>query len=87
MATTHISTDKIKQHVNGLQAIGTQMENAGDPRWLPIAQAAALLESLRLGLSVIDGQEAAPPAPRWIGVDMAKPGKDMTATYPGGRHA
>lgn len=55
---THITADTIKRHINGLQAIGTQLEREGDPRWIAIAQAAALLESLRVGRSVIAG-----PAP------------------------
>ena len=74
MATT-ITANDVRKHVNGLQAIGDQMEAAGDPRWLPIAQAAALLEGLRLGLTLIG--DAEPPAqPRWIGIDQAKPGTD-----------
>lgn len=72
-----ITPADIRKHVNGLQAIGDQLEAAGDPRWLPIAQAAALLEGLRLGLTLI-GAEAQPEEPRWIGLDMAKPGTDRT---------
>lgn len=46
--------------------------------------ASTILDALRIGLVTIDRQ----PAPRWIGLDMAKPGKDMTATYQtGGCHA
>lgn len=81
----HITADTIKRHINGLQAIGTQLEREGDPRWIAIAQAAALLESLRVGRSVIAGP-ATPPL-RWIGLDMAKPGKDMTATFRRTGHA
>lgn len=81
----HITADTIKRHINGLQAIGTQLEREGDPRWIAIAQAAALLESLRVGRSVIAGP-ATPPL-RWIGLDMAKPGKDMTATFRRHSHA
>lgn len=81
----HITADTIKRHINGLQSIGTQLEREGDPRWIAIAQAAALLESLRVGRSVIAGP-ATPPL-RWIGLDMAKPGKDMTATFRRTSHA
>lgn len=84
MPTTTITTDDLRKHVNGLQAIGTQMEKADDPRWLPIAQAAALLEGLRLGLVVIEPEGDRPP-PRWIGIDLAKPNAERTAF--GGRHA
>ena len=76
--STNITAADVRKHVNGLQAIGDQMEAAGDPRWLPIAQAAALLESLRLGLSVVT-TEPAPDQRRWIGIDLAKPGTDRTA--------
>lgn len=85
MATTHITAADLKKHVNNLQAIGTQMEREGDTRWIGIAQAAALIESLRLGLTVIT--ETDQPPPRFIGLDMAKPGKDMTAMYRGALHA
>ena len=81
----HITADTIKRHINGLQAIGTQLEGEGDNRWHEIAEAAALLESLRVGRSVIAGT-ATPPL-RWIGLDMAKPGKDMTATFRRPSHA
>lgn len=81
----HITADTIKRHINGLQAIGTQLEREGDPRWIAIAQSAALLESLRVGRSVIAGP-ASPPL-RWIGLDMAKPGKDMTVTFRRTSHA
>lgn len=85
MATTHVTAADLKKHVNNLQAIGTQMEREGDPRWIALAQAAALIESLRLGLTVI--ADTALPPPRFIGLDMAKPGKDMTATFRGASHA
>lgn len=85
MATTHVTAADIKKHVNNLQAIGTQMEGEGDPRWIALAQAAMLLESLRLGLTVIADTDR--PPPRFIGLDMAKPGKDMTATYRRASHA
>lgn len=55
MPTTRITAADLKKHVNNLQAIGTQMEREGDPRWIALAQAAALLESLRVGRSVIAG--------------------------------
>lgn len=84
---TTITTDRVHQHVNGLQAIGTQMERDGDPRWLPIAQAAAMLEGLRLGLVLIVEPDATPPASRWIGIDTAKPGKDRSAHMTGDCHA
>jgi len=85
MPATHITAADLKKHVNSLQAVGTQMEREGDPRWIAIAQAAALLESLRVGRSVIAGP-ATPPL-RWIGLDMAKPGKDMTVTFRRTSHA
>jgi hypothetical protein len=86
MATTHITAADLKKHVNNLQAIGTQMEREGDPRWIAIAQAAALIESLRLGLTIITETDH-PAPPRWIGLDMSKPGKDMTATFRRHSHA
>ena len=86
MATTHITAADLKKHVNNLQAIGTQMEREGDPRWIAIAQAAALIESLRLGLTIITETDH-PAPPRWIGIDMAKPGKDMTVTFRRPSHA
>lgn len=82
---THITADTIKRHISALQEIGTQLEGEGDNRWHEIAEAAALLESLRVGRSVIAGT-ATPPL-RWIGLDMAKPGKDMTATFRRPSHA
>lgn len=94
MPTTTVTADELKQHVNRLQSIGTQMESAGDPRWLPIAQSAAILEGLRLGLTTIKASDQAidwtginQAQPRFIGIDMAKPGKDTTATYRGDCHA
>lgn len=85
MPATHITAADLKKHVNSLQAVGTQMEREGDPRWIALAQAAMLLESLRLGLTVIADTDR--PPPRFIGLDMAKPGKDMTATYRRASHA
>lgn len=71
--STVLSPEDLRRHVERLQAVGDELEAAGDPRWFPIAQAAALLEGLRLGLILIDAK-----APRWIGIDMGKPGADRT---------
>lgn len=71
--STILSPEDLRRHVERLQAVGDELEAAGDPRWLPIAQAAALLEGLRLGLTLIEAE-----APLWIGVDMAKTGADRT---------
>jgi hypothetical protein len=42
-----------KAAVDSLIAIGDQLEAADDPRWFPVARAAALLESLRLGVAEV----------------------------------
>ena len=71
--STVLSPEDLRRHVERLRAVGDELEAAGDPRWLPIAQAAALLEGLRLGITLIEAE-----APLWIGVDMAKTGADRT---------
>lgn len=40
--------------VRFLTALGDEFEANGDAHWLPIAQAAATLEGLRLGLATIE---------------------------------
>nr|MBL8412749.1 hypothetical protein [Dechloromonas sp.] len=43
----HLSPAQLAAHVRNLQAIGDRLEAAGDPDWLPIAQAAMLLVGLQ----------------------------------------
>lgn len=62
MSTT-LSAADLRRHVDGLQAVGDALEAAGDPRWFPVAQAAAVLEGLRLGLVMVDA--SAPPEFEW----------------------
>ena len=76
MAVT-ISSDEMRRHVERLQAVGDKMEAAGDPRWFSIARAAALLEGLRLGITLIDDTEPS-GQPQIFGMDPAKPGADRT---------
>lgn len=56
MAVTLTSAD-LRRHVSRLQEVGDQLEAAGDPRWFPIAQSAAALEGMRLGLVLVDAEE------------------------------
>lgn len=67
---TNMTPEQVATHVRNLQTIGDQLEATNDPRWLPIAQTAATLEALRLGLTAIQ-----PPV--WIGIDRAN-GPDRT---------
>ena len=82
--TTTITSAEVQGIVIGLQTMGDQMEDAADPRWLKIAQAAALLEGLRLGITEITSGGL--PA-RWVGIDTEKPGKDTPAIDWRARHA
>lgn len=46
-----VSSANIARLVNELQTIGDRFEKRKNSNWLPIARAAAILESLRLGLT------------------------------------
>lgn len=70
---TAVPRDKVQALVIRLETIGDRLEAAGNPDWLAIAQAAALLEGIRLGITEISGD--APPE-IWFGVDLAR-GPDM----------
>lgn len=48
---TPVSSANIARLVNELQTIGDRFEKRGNKSWLPIARAAAILESLRLGIN------------------------------------
>ncbi len=58
--STVLSPDDLRRHVERLQAVGDELEAAGDSRWFSIAQAAALIEGLRLGLVLVDEADEAP---------------------------
>lgn len=76
----HITPAQIAAHVRNLQTIGDRLEAAGDPSWLPIAQAAATLELLRIGAADVIHQSM----PVWIGIDM---GTGDRTVFHGGNHA
>lgn len=69
---TVITPEALRKHVKNLQAVGDRLEAAGSPDWFPVAQAAAVLDSLRLGLAQIGV-----PPPIFIGIDRAD-GQDRT---------
>lgn len=75
MPTVRITQQQAVETSNRLENLGTRLELAGDPDWYIAAVAAALLESLRLGLTTIE-----PPV--WIGIDLAVPGTDKTVWSP-----
>lgn len=80
--TTTITSEEVAKIVIELQEFGDRLEAKRDPNWLKIARAAALLEALRLGIATIP--DAGLP-PRFIGVDLGKPGTERSVC--GGRHA
>lgn len=78
---TPVPNAKVQELVIKLEAIGDRLEAAGNPAWLAIAQAASLLEGIRLGITEIATD--APPE-NWFGIDMGT--GDRTA-FGGGHHA
>ena len=67
-----------------IDAAAGAMHNAGNAdAEIAFLLAGTILDALRIGLATIDRQ----PAPRWIGIDTAKPGKDTTVTHRGDCHA
>lgn len=63
---TTITQQQLKQAVGQLERLGTDLERQGSPDWAIPAIAAAILESLRLGLATIEPTKPAP----WIGIDL-----------------
>jgi hypothetical protein len=82
--TVTMTSDELRRHVERLQAVGDQMEAAGDPRWFSIASAAAVLEGLRLGITLIVDSDASKQM-AFSGFDPAKPGKDRSVFWVGDR--
>lgn len=80
---TPVPSAKVQELVIKLEAIGDRLEAAGKPEWVTVAQAAALLEGIRLGITQIATD--APPD-HWFGIDLST-GPDRTVTNPRGRHA
>lgn len=72
MSTTTITQQQAVLLAKRLEGLGVRLENQGSPDWFIVASAAALIESLRVGLSAIE------PHPVWIGIDLAAPGADQT---------
>lgn len=74
--STVITQQEAAPMVKRLENLGCRLEvntpsSPYSPDWFIVAKAAAMLESLRLGLSAIE-------PPIWIGVDMAAPGAEQT---------
>lgn len=68
--STVITQEQAASMVKRLEDLGTRLENSGSPDWFVVAQAAAIIQSLRHGLYTVE-------SPVWIGVDMAA-GQDQT---------
>lgn len=71
MSTTTITQQQAVLLAKRLEGLGVRLENQGSPDWFIVASAAALIESLRVGLSAIE-------PPFWIGIDLAAPGTEQT---------
>lgn len=69
MSTTTLTQAQVAKSVANLEAIGTQLEEKDNPEWFAVAQAAAMLESIRLGLATVEAPAFAIP--------VTKPGRDM----------
>lgn len=72
MSTAAISQQQARDMAKRLENLGMRLELDKSPDWFTVAKAAAMIESLRLGLATIEP----PPV---FGFDMA-PGADQTAT-------
>ena len=75
MSTATITQQQAKQLVQQLEALANRMETKKDADWIAVAKAAALLESLRLGLATIT-----PAQTEWLRIDIAKPGSEQPVT-------
>lgn len=82
MSTVTISQQQAATMVKQLENLGQRLESINNPDWYTVARAAAMLESLRLGLATI-----APEPAIWLGIDMGIPGTDKTVTFQGRHHA
>lgn len=59
-----ITQEQATNLVKRLETIGTGLELSGNPDWFVVAQAAVIIQSLRLGLARVE-------KPVWIGIDLA----------------
>lgn len=73
MSTVAITQQQAKDMVQRLENFGRRLELDKSPDWFHCAKAAAMLESLRLGLATIEPQPT-------FGFDLAAPCADQTAT-------
>ncbi|MDP3440981.1 MAG: hypothetical protein U0989_02610 [Azonexus sp.] len=72
MSTAAITQQQATDMAKRLENLGMRLELDKSPDWYTVAKAAALLESIRLGLAAIE------PPPVIFGFDMAAPGADIT---------
>lgn len=72
MSTAAITQQQARDMAKRLENLGMRLELDKSPDWFTVAKAAAMLESIRLGLATIE-----PPPVIW-GLDMAAPGADIT---------
>lgn len=58
--STVLSPEDLRRHAERLREVSEELLASNDPRWLPVSQAAALVDAFRLGLVLVEGVEDAP---------------------------
>lgn len=76
MSTAAITQQQARDMAKRLENLGMRLELDKSPDWFAVAKAAAMLESLRLGLAAIE------PPPVIFGFDIAAQGADRTVRSP-----